>query len=215
MSLLVIPFHPFSGESSWIFFHLESQFFKSHNRLLSVKLILQPVVHRAGCVCVCMLDNVHTVCDRVSLESIGSLFVCATVDRPTDRQEAALRTLRIQSTRQQTSSRGKLSMSDPNQPQWQILRSRLSRAFCHRLSEGSSTISPSDAVGFCCCLMAFWCHWTRKLVHPERSEGLSSPFFTQTFCCRKEESKHHSWKAQKAASGDSFFFLFLWWVSGG
>lgn len=52
MSVLVILFHHFSRESSWIFFYLESQFFfKSHNQLFRVELILLFIV-LGVCVCV-------------------------------------------------------------------------------------------------------------------------------------------------------------------
>lgn len=94
MSVLVISFHHLSGQSSWIFFHLESQFFESHHQLLQVEQILQPVVHHAVRLCLCLYVCVSMcvcgqmemfICDRISLDSISVLFVCAAVDRLTNR----------------------------------------------------------------------------------------------------------------------------------
>ena len=66
--ILVIHFHQFGAESSWVFFHLESQlfFFKSHNKLLRVELIFQAVVHgihqqrsRTGWPTGCWIENLE------------------------------------------------------------------------------------------------------------------------------------------------------------
>lgn len=74
----------------------------------------------------------------------------------------------------------------------------LSWAFCPCLSEGLRTISPSHAIGFCCCLMVFWCRRARVCIVQEN-------WPIQRVL--RDSPPHHSWKAQKDAGGAHFFSL--------